>query len=58
MQSHKYILSNGCDNTQLCQKSMGGGKIEGSEAMNMQQLHEGRNYGDGVIQWLQMAEES
>jgi hypothetical protein len=54
MQSHKYILPDDCDNTQLCHKSMGGSEIEGSEAMNMQQFHEGRNCGDGVIQWLQM----
>jgi hypothetical protein len=28
---------------------MGGGEVEGSKAMNMQQLHEGRKWGDGLI---------
>jgi hypothetical protein len=45
MRSHKYILPNGCDNTQLCHKSMGGSEIEGSEAMNLQQLHEAEAVG-------------
>jgi serine/threonine-protein kinase SRPK1 len=39
---------NGCNNTQLCHKSMGDNEIERTEAINMQQLHEGRSCGKGV----------
>ncbi|GFG33014.1 hypothetical protein Cfor_09895 [Coptotermes formosanus] len=39
---------NGCDKTEPCHKSIGESEIEGTEAMNIQQLHERKRCGDYV----------
>lgn len=39
---------NGCDDAQLCHKSMGDSEIERTEDINMRQLHEVRSCGEGV----------
>jgi serine/threonine-protein kinase SRPK1 len=39
---------NGCDDAELCHKSVGDSEIERTEAMNMPQLHEVRNCEEGI----------